>query len=83
MQTTVSRKGCITETNYQYSIISPHILVAKPNQQKGGGVISSEYGTRMPVAQISHFQNLYWGAINDVSCACDCVNLLVQLAFSE
>ena len=43
MQTTVSRKGGrINETNYPYSIISPPILVPKPNQQKGGGVISSE-----------------------------------------
>ena len=40
VQTTVSRKGGrINETNYPYSIISPPppILVAKPNQQKGGG----------------------------------------------
>ena len=47
VQTAVSRKGGrLNETNYPYSIISPppHILVAKPNQQKGG-VISSEYGT--------------------------------------
>ena len=27
--------GRITETNYPYSIISPPILVAKSNQQKG------------------------------------------------
>ena len=45
LQTTVSRKkGRINETNYMYSIISPPIFVAKPNQQKGGGgIISSEY----------------------------------------
>ena len=37
LQTTVSRKGGrINETNNTYSIISPPILVAKPNQQKGG-----------------------------------------------
>ena len=38
MQTTASGKGGrINETDYPYSIISPPILVAKPNQQKGGG----------------------------------------------
>ena len=39
VQTTVSGKGGrINETDYPYSIISPPppILVAKPNQQKGG-----------------------------------------------
>ena len=41
----MQERGCINETNYPYSIISPPILVAKPNQQKGGDVISSEYGT--------------------------------------
>ena len=36
-QTTVSReRGRINEANYTYSIISPPILVAKPNRQKGG-----------------------------------------------
>ena len=39
-------RGCITETNYHYSIISPPILVAKSNRQKGGGGVSlSEYST--------------------------------------
>ena len=33
----------VNETNYHYSIISPPMLVAKSNKQKGG-VISSEYG---------------------------------------
>ena len=41
----IQERGRINETDYTYSIISPPILVAKPNQQKGGGgVISSEYG---------------------------------------
>ena len=50
MQTAVSRKGGrINETNYPYSIISPPpppppILAAKPNQEKWGSVMSSEYG---------------------------------------
>ena len=32
-------RGCINETNYYYSIITPPlpILVAKSNRQKGGG----------------------------------------------
>ena len=29
-------RGRINETDYPYSIISPPILVAKPNQQKEG-----------------------------------------------
>ena len=33
----IQERGRINETNYSYSIISPPILVAKPNQQKGGG----------------------------------------------
>ena len=33
----IHERGRINETNYMYSIISPPILVAKPNQQKGGG----------------------------------------------
>ena len=38
-------RGRKNETSYTYSIINPPILVAKPNQQKGGGgIISSEYG---------------------------------------
>ena len=37
VQTTVSGKGgVLNETNFQYSIISPPILLAKPNRQKGG-----------------------------------------------
>ena len=32
----IRERGRINETDYPYSIISPPILVAKPNQQKGG-----------------------------------------------
>ena len=51
----IQERGRINETN---SIISPPILVAKPNQQKGGGgggVISSEYGTYLRIDLTSHF----------------------------
>ena len=34
-QMCIQERGCVTETNYSYSIISP--LVAECNQQKGGG----------------------------------------------
>ena len=43
----IRERGRINETNYQYSIISPPILLAKPNLQKRGGVILSEYGIYM------------------------------------
>ena len=43
----IQERGRINETNYTCSIISPPILVAKPNQKKGGGVISSEYGNNV------------------------------------
>ena len=44
----IQERGCINETN------SPLLLVAKSNQQKGGGgcVISSEYG--------NYASNLIW-----------------------
>ena len=48
---TNEERGHINETNYHYSIVSPPILVAKSNQQKGG-VMSSEYGTHTSIDEI-------------------------------